>query len=134
MKIYVGNLSHDATEEDLKQTFSEFGQVDSVVIIRDRETGSPRGFGFVEMASGEACRAAMAGLNGKEMKGRKLHVNEAITRTDAPAGKGGFAGAGFRPKGGGGAGGRKFGNGPHPAGQGDRRSGQDRRAGQAPRQ
>ena len=82
MKIYVGNLSRQATEDDLRQAFGAFGQVSSVNIIRDKFSGEPRGFGFVEMpAKGEA-QAAIAGMNGKELKGRRLNVNEARPRTD----------------------------------------------------
>jgi len=82
MNIYVGNLPRDVNDDDLQQAFGAFGQVSSVNIIRDKFSGEPRGFGFVEMpAKGEA-QAAIAGMNGKELKGRRLNVNEARPRTD----------------------------------------------------
>ena len=82
MNIYVGNLSHEVTEEDLKQAFEEFGQVTSVNIIKDRYSGEPRGFGFVEMPAKAEAESAIGGLNGKELKGRTLTVNEARPRSD----------------------------------------------------
>ena len=77
MNIYVGNLSYDLTEEELKQAFEEFGQVESAKIIMDRYTGRSRGFGFVEMAVDDEGKAAIAGMNEKELKGRALKVDEA---------------------------------------------------------
>ena len=77
--IYVGNLPFSATEQDIKVLFERHGKVDSVKLINDRETGKPRGFGFVEMGSGEA-QAAIQGLNGYQMNGRPLRVNEAQER------------------------------------------------------
>ncbi|MBI5094052.1 MAG: RNA-binding protein [Candidatus Hydrogenedentes bacterium] len=77
MNIYVGNLSFDATEADVKQTFEAFGQVTKVSIIKDKMTGKPRGFAFVEMADNAGGQAAIAGLDGKPMMGRTLKVNEA---------------------------------------------------------
>ena len=77
MNIYVGNLSYDLTEEELKQAFEEFGQVESAKIIMDRYTGRSRGFGFVEMAVDEEAKAAIAGMNEKDLKGRTLKVDEA---------------------------------------------------------
>jgi len=95
MNIYVGNLSHEVTEEDLKQAFEAFGQVVFVNIIKDRYSGELKGFGFVEMpAKGEA-QSAIEGLNGKEMKGRDLNVNEARPRSEARRG-GGRRGGGRR--------------------------------------
>ena len=81
-KIYVGNLPFSATEADIRALFSEFGAVESVSLITDRDTGQPRGFGFVEMSSGadEAIRA----LHEKQMEGRSLKVNEARPRTEGP--------------------------------------------------
>jgi len=81
MNIYVGNLSYGVTEEDLKQAFESFGQVETVKIIKDRYSGESKGFGFVEMpAKGEA-ESAINDLNGKDMKGRALNVSEARPRT-----------------------------------------------------
>jgi RNA recognition motif-containing protein len=84
-KIYVGNLSYKTTEDDLSKAFSAFGTVRSATINRDRETGQSRGFGFVEMGSDEQATAAIEGLNGSELGGRRLTVNEARPR---PAGGG----------------------------------------------
>ena len=86
MNIYVGNLPHGATEEELREAFQAFGQVASVTIIRDKLSGEPRGFGFVEMPSKAEAQSALTGLNGKEFKGRVLTVNEARPR---PEGRGG---------------------------------------------
>jgi RNA recognition motif-containing protein len=82
MNIYVGNLSRDISEEELKQSFETFGQVSTVNIIKDKFSGEPRGFGFVEMPNKEEAQAAIRGLNGKEMKGRVADVNEARPRED----------------------------------------------------
>jgi RNA recognition motif-containing protein len=82
VNIYVGNLSREATEADLQEAFAAFGQVASVNIIKDRFSGVSRGFGFVEMPSNSEAQAAIAGLNGKELKGRTLTVNEARPRTE----------------------------------------------------
>ena len=88
MNIYVGNLSSEATEQDLQQAFEAFGQVESVNIIKDRFSGESKGFGFVEMpAKGEA-QSAIEGLNGKEMKGRALKVSEARPRSETRRGGG----------------------------------------------
>jgi len=82
MNIYVGNLSREVTEEDLRQAFEAFGQVASVNVIKDKFTGQSRGFGFVEMPSKAEAQSAIAGLNGKELKGRTLTVNEARPRPE----------------------------------------------------
>lgn len=82
MNIFVGNLSREVTEEDLQKAFEAFGQVTSVTIIKDKFTGEPRGFGFVEMPAKAAAQSAITGLNGKELKGRALNVNEARPRSD----------------------------------------------------
>ena len=82
MNIYVGNLSFDALEDDLRQAFSAFGEVSSVNIVKDRYSGQPRGFGFVEMSNGDEARAAIENLNGKEIRGRQMNVSEARPRTD----------------------------------------------------
>jgi RNA recognition motif-containing protein len=87
--IYVGNLSYSTMEQDLETAFSQFGQVERVSIIRDRETGQPRGFGFVEMPDDGAADNAINGLNGSDLHGRTLTVNEARPKA-AGAGGGGF--------------------------------------------
>jgi RNA recognition motif-containing protein len=86
MNIYVGNLSYDITEEDLRQAFEAFGQVASASIIKDKFTGQSKGFGFIEMPSKEEAEAAISGMNGKELKGRTLNVNEARPRSDGRRG------------------------------------------------
>ena len=88
MKIYVGNLSYDVAESDLEQAFGAFGQVTSVNILKDRQTGESKGFGFVEMAQVSEGQAAIKEMNGKELMGRELKVDQAKER---PAqGRGGF--------------------------------------------
>jgi len=82
MKIYVGNLSYDVSEENLRQAFGAFGQVDSAAIVKDKYGGQPRGFGFVEMSDRAEAQAAIENLNGKDLLGRQLNVNEARPRTD----------------------------------------------------
>jgi RNA recognition motif-containing protein len=82
MKIYVGNLSYDLTEDELRQEFAAFGEVASVDIITDKYSGRPKGFGFVEMATKSEGEAAIAELNGKTLKERTIVVNEARPRTD----------------------------------------------------
>jgi cold-inducible RNA-binding protein len=89
MKLYVGNLSFDATEQDLRDAFGEVGTVESVNIIEDRDTGRSRGFGFVEMSSKSEGQEAISQLDGKEMDGRNLKVNEAKPREDRGGGGGG---------------------------------------------
>ena len=89
MNIYVGNLSRETAEEDLRQAFEAFGQVTKTTIIKDKFSGEPRGFGFVEMATKAEAQAAIAGLNGKELHGRTLNVNEARPRTEGGGGRGG---------------------------------------------
>ena len=90
MKIYVGNLSSEVTEEELRQEFEAFGEVTSVNIITDKYSGRPRGFGFVEMTSVSEGQAAITGLNGKTLKERTLTVNAARPRSDNRGG--GFSG------------------------------------------
>ena len=106
MNIFVGNLSHDATEDDVRTAFSAFGKVTSVSIIRDKFSNEPRGFGFVEMESNAEATAAINGMNGKELKGRPLNVNEARPKTERSGGGGGgrFGAGGGRFGGGGGRG------------------------------
>lgn len=95
-KIYVGNLSFQTTEEEVRELFSEYGSVESVAMISDRDTGRFRGFCFVEMDS-EAADAAIAALDGKEVGGRSLRVNEAKPREERGGGnRGGFRGGGNR--------------------------------------
>lgn len=84
MKIYVGNLSYSVTDDDLRRAFSDFGTVDSADVIMDRSTGRSKGFGFVEMSDTSEAKAAIEGLNGKDLEGRALNVNEARPRTDRP--------------------------------------------------
>ena len=93
MNIYVGNLSRELTEEELRQAFEAFGQVTSVSIIKDKYSGQPRGFGFVEMASKAEAQAAIDGLKGKSLKERTLDVGEARPRPKGGRG-GGFGGGG----------------------------------------
>lgn len=88
MNIYVGNLSYDITDEQLRTEFSAFGSVSKVSIIADRDTGRPRGFGFVEMDDAGQARSAIAALNGKEVAGRALSVNEAKPRTGGGGSRG----------------------------------------------
>ncbi|MBN2029167.1 RNA-binding protein [bacterium] len=88
MNIYVGNLSHDVTEDDLKEAFEAFGQITSVNVIKDKYSGEPRGFGFVEMPSKDEAQAAINGLNGTDLKGQSLNVNEARPRSEKRRGGG----------------------------------------------
>ena len=98
MKLYVGNISFDTTQQDLEALFSEIGTVTSTNLIEDRETGRPRGFGFVEMSSKEEGEKAIAQLNGKEVDGRELKVNEAKPQErrsgGGGGGRGGYGGGG----------------------------------------
>lgn len=89
MNIYVGNISREATEDDLRQAFGQFGTVSSVSLIKDKFSGESRGFGFVEMSSKEEAQAAMNALNGKELKGRALTVNEARPKSEGGDKRGG---------------------------------------------
>jgi cold-inducible RNA-binding protein len=106
MNIYVGNLSFEVTEDDLMQTFSAHGQVATVNIIKDKFSGESRGFGFVEMPSKDEAQAAIAGLNGTDLKGRSITVNEARPRAEGRGGGGGGRGGRGGHGGGGGYGGR----------------------------
>jgi RNA recognition motif-containing protein len=99
MKMYVGNLARDISEDELKQEFAAFGAVDSVALIKDKFTGTLKGFGFVEMPIKTEAEAAIAGLNDKEVKGRKIVVNEARPMADRKSnnrGRGGNNGGGNR--------------------------------------
>jgi RNA recognition motif-containing protein len=111
MKIYVGNLSFKATESDVEQLFNQHGEVDSVSIVLDRQTGRSRGFAFVEMKNDEQARAAIAALNGNEVDGRSLTVNEARPRENRAGAGGGYGGGGGGGGYGGGRGGSRGGGG-----------------------
>ncbi len=91
MKVYVGNISFDTSEDTLRNTFAEHGEVEEVAVITDRDTGRPRGFAFVTMRDDAAARTAIDALNGKELDGRSLNVNEAKAKT-AGGGCGGGGG------------------------------------------
>jgi RNA recognition motif-containing protein len=93
-KLYIGNLSFNSTEQDLEDMCGQFGTVQSAKIIEDRETGRSRGFAFVEMSSNEEAQSAIAGLNGKEIDGRALTVNEAKPREEGGGSRGGGGGRG----------------------------------------
>jgi len=93
-QIFVGNIAFSVTEQDLRALFTPYGVVDRINLITDRETGRPRGFGFVEMADDQAAQAAIAGLNGTEMAGRALNVNEARQREERRPPSGGPRGGG----------------------------------------
>jgi RNA recognition motif-containing protein len=86
MNIYVGSLSYNVTEEDLKQAFEAFGEVESVKIIKDMYSGRSKGFGFVEMPGNSEAQSAIDGLNGKELKGRTINVNKARPRSEGRRG------------------------------------------------
>jgi RNA recognition motif-containing protein len=94
-KLYVGNLSYNSTEETLAELFSQFGEVVSMRIVIDRETGRSKGFGFVEMASAEAAQQSIAQLNGKQIDGRALTVNEARPQEPRQGGRGFGGGGGY---------------------------------------
>lgn len=137
MKIYVGNMSYDVSEDDLRQAFSEFGEVESVNVIMDKVSGKSKGFGFVEMSGKETGQAAIDGLNGKEFKGRTITVNEAKPQTTnrderrggkggARGGKGGFGGQGNKGNFSGGRGGAGGGKGGFSGGSGRGGRGGDR--------
>ena len=100
--IYVGNLSFDASEDQVRSLFEAYGAVDKVNIVTDRDTGQPRGFAFVEMMDDDAANKAIEALNGTNLGGRNLNINEARPKTDRPRGGGGGGRGGY----GGGGGGR----------------------------
>ncbi len=95
-KLYVGNIPFTTTEDELTQLFERHGTVQSVNVITDRETGRPRGFAFVEMESDQAAQAAQRALDGSQLGGRSLRVNEAQERSGGGGGGGGGRGGGFR--------------------------------------
>ena len=105
-KLFVGNLSFNTTENDLRDTFAAHGTVVEVNLMTDRETGRPRGFGFVTMGTPEEAEAAIGTLNGKDVDGRALTVNVAKPREERSGGGGGGGGGGRREHSGGGGGGR----------------------------
>ena len=111
--IYVGNLDYNVSEDDLRAAFEAYGQVDNVTIMRDRDTGQPRGFAFVEMANDEEAAKAIAGTNGTQLGNRNINVNEARPKTERAGG------GGYRSGGGGGG----YGGGGRSGGGGNRRSG-----------
>jgi RNA recognition motif-containing protein len=92
--IYVGNLSHGATENDIRDAFGQYGAVSNVTIIKDRETGRPRGFAFVEMSDNGEAATAIQEMNLKEINGRAITVNEARPKSDRPARRSGGGGGG----------------------------------------
>jgi RNA recognition motif-containing protein len=113
-KLYVGNLAYGVSDSDLQQLFEPHGTVQSAQVIMDRDTGRSKGFGFVEMGSDQEAQAAIAALNGKEVDGRSLTVNEARPKTEGGGGgRGGYGGGGGGGGrggygGGGGGGGRRY--------------------------
>jgi RNA recognition motif-containing protein len=109
-KLYVGNLTYDVGDGELEQLFAAFGTVQSAQVIMDRDTGRSKGFGFVEMGTDQEAQAAIQGLNGKEVGGHSLTVNEAKPKTDGGGrgGSGGRGGPGGRGGYGGGGGGRRY--------------------------
>ena len=115
MNIYIGNLSHDATEEDVRQAFEAFGEVSTINLIKDKFSGESRGFGFVEMPTRSEADAAITALNGQELKGRAINVNEARPkaqgRRSGGGSRGGRGGGSGRGRGGGGGYGRSSGGG-----------------------
>jgi cold-inducible RNA-binding protein len=131
MKLYVGNLAYQVTEDQLRDAFESFGQVESVAIIKDKYSGQSKGFGFVEMPTDAEGQAAIDGLNGKDFNGRAIKVNEAKPRTEGSQGRGG----GRRGSGGGsggprgGRGGRGGGSGSGGGGGGGRSQGRGGRGG-----
>jgi len=113
-KLYVGNLSYSTTEDDLRQLFSQAGNVKSVSVIKDRDTGRSKGFAFVEMGSDDDAQKAISQFNGQSFQDRSLKVNVARPREDRPRGGGGFGG----PRGGGDRGGPRGGGGGDRGGRG----------------
>ena len=105
MNIYVGNMSYEVSEEDLKEAFEVFGEVETVKVLKDKYTGKSKGFGFVEMSNDADAQSAIDSLNDKEIKGRALKVNKARPRTENRGGRGGYDGGG---RGGRQGGGRRF--------------------------
>jgi len=96
MNIYVGNLAHEVSDEDLRRAFEAYGQVESANVIKDKFSGESRGFGFVEMPAKAEAQSAIEGLNGSDLKGRNLNVNEARPRREGARGGGRRGGGGRR--------------------------------------
>ena len=92
MKIFVGNLSFQSTDDSIRSVFAEHGQVEEVALITDRDTGRPRGFGFIQMPNDDEARAAIEAINGRDVDGRTLNVNEAKAREGGSRGGGGGGG------------------------------------------
>ena len=129
MNLYVGNLAREVTEDELRLAFEAHGQVTTVNLIKDKFSGEPRGFGFVEMPGKAEALAAMEALNGQDLKGRSIIVNEARPREEKRGGGGGFGGRGGRSGGGGGGyggGGGRGGRGGSGGGGGGYGGGRDR--------
>ena len=110
-KLYVGNLPYTVSDSDLQRLFEPHGAVQSAQVVVDRDTGRSKGFGFVEMETGEAAQAAITALNGQDFSGRSLTVNEARPREERGGGRGGFGGGGGGGRRGGGGGGGGYGGG-----------------------
>jgi RNA recognition motif-containing protein len=119
-KLYVGNLPYGVTDSDLDQMFAAHGAVQSAQVIMDRDTGRSKGFGFVEMGSDSEAQAAIAAMNGKEIDGRALTVNEARPKPEGGGGRGGYGGGGGGGGGRGGYGGGGGGRGGSGGGRGGR--------------
>lgn len=117
-KLYVGNLAYSVRDDSLQQAFAQFGNVTSAKVMMDRETGRSKGFGFVEMGSDAEAHAAINGMNGQQLEGRPIVVNEARPREDRPGGYGGGGGGGGYGGGGGGYGGGGGGRSPYGGGGG----------------
>lgn len=118
--IFVGNLSYQTTQDELHAAFAQYGNVERVNIVTDRDTGQPRGFAFVEMSDAREAETAIAQLNGAEMNGRALNVNEARPKPAGGGGRGGFGGGGNRGGYGGNRGGGGGGRGGSGGGRGNR--------------
>ncbi|KAJ5939257.1 hypothetical protein N7466_002391 [Penicillium verhagenii] len=125
-KVYVGNLSWSTDDNSLQGAFSQFGQIVDAIVMRDRDTGRSRGFGFVTYSSAEEAEAAIAGLNEQELDGRHIKVNLAQARGNGGGGRGGYGGGGY----GGGQGGYGGGQGGYGGGQGGYGGGQGGYGGQ----
>ena len=117
-KLYVGNLPYTVRDEDLQQSFGEFGSITSAKVMMERDTGRSKGFGFVEMGSDAEAQAAIAGMNGQSLGGRSITVNEARPMEARPPRTGGFGGGGGYGGGGGGGGGDRSGGGGYGGGGG----------------
>jgi hypothetical protein len=122
-KLYVGNLPYTVRDEDLQQSFGQFGSVTSAKVMMERDTGRSKGFGFVEMGSDAEAQAAINGMNGQPLGGRSVVVNEARPMEARPPRTGGFGGGGGGGYGGGGGGGDRSGGGGYGGGGGGGRSG-----------